>query len=222
MTTPRQTIISRLKAGKDIDQWADLCIYPSGSLFVVELVPPPGPLDLSGLSEEHAAQLREEGELAEYCETPEEAAELYLALEAKYAGKLVAQKDVMRDPPEGTPRKLRPVPTRKVSPQQVPSVDEERFQEVLSSSSTPIAVLFWSPWNAGDRLLLPVIARVASSHSGVRFLTMDAEESSTVVGALKLTATPTLVLFRDGVLHGQVDPPLTEASVREALATLPR
>ena len=219
MTTPRQTIIGRLKAGKDIDEWADLCIYPSGSLFVVEFVPPPGPLDLSGLGQEQAQALRDEGELAEYCETPEEAADLYLALEAAHRARLVAQKDVMR---EDSPRKPRPVPAKKPVVLQLPSVDEAGFEDEVGGSAAPLAVLFWSPWSAGDRLLLPVVAKLGAAHPGVRFLAMDAEESPTVVGALNLKGTPAVVLFRDGVIHARVDPPVTEDGLRQALASLPR
>ncbi|MBY0230683.1 MAG: thioredoxin family protein [Gemmataceae bacterium] len=222
MTTSRQSIIKRLKDGKDVEEWADLCIYPSGSLFVVELVPPAGPLDTAGLSEEHAAALREEGELAEYCETPEEAADLYLALEAKYRDKLAAVKDVMRDPPEGAPRKPRVLPAKKASPVQLPSLDEAAFEDEIGGSTAPVAVLFWSPWSAADRLLLPVVGKVASGFPSVRFMTMDAEDSPTVVERLRIASTPCLLLFRDGSIHSRLQAPLTEDGLRQALSSLPK
>jgi hypothetical protein len=125
MSSPRQTIITRLRAGKEVDEWADLCIYPSGSLFVVEFIPPDGPLDLSGLSDEQAAQLRDEGELSEYCETPEEAADLYLLLEGRYRGKLISQKEVFTEPDDSPERKQK---AAKKGPA-LPSVDEELFDE---------------------------------------------------------------------------------------------
>src|SRR5262245_44102100 len=106
MSSSRPAIISRLRANQEVDDWADLCIYPSGSLFVVGFLPPTGPFDATGLTDEQAELLREEGELNEYFETPEEAADLYLLLEARCQGRLLPKKAAFAD--DDAPRKPRP------------------------------------------------------------------------------------------------------------------
>jgi thioredoxin 1 len=215
MSSPRQTIITRLRAGKEVDEWADLCIYPSGSLFVVEFIPPDGPLDLSGLTDDQSAQLRDEGELSEYCETPEEAADLYLLLEARFRGKLISQKDVFTEPDDSPERKQK---SAKKGPN-LPAVDEELFEEAVSEGV--VVVLCWSPWSAPDRMVLPVLAKLAAEAEGVKFVTVDIAECPSLVSSLKLTATPTVVVFRAGAPVANVYP-VNEAQLREVLSRLPR
>ncbi len=214
MSSARQSIISRLRAGKEVDEWADLCIYPSGSLFVVEFVPPDS-AEVPGLTKDQATQLREDGELSEYCETPEEAADLYLMLEGQYKGRLIAQKEVFREPDESAPRKAKPA---KKGPD-FPAIDEETLEEDLREGV--VVVLCWSPWSASDRMTLPMLARVAGDHEAVRFMTLDIAELPAAVSAWKITATPTAVVVRAGTLHASVSP-LTEEALRKALAGLPR
>jgi thiol-disulfide isomerase/thioredoxin len=214
MSSARQSIINRLRAGKEVDDWADLCIYPSGSLFVVELVPPDSE-PIPGLTEEQATQLREDGELSEYCETPEEAADLYLMLEERFTGKLIAQKEVFRDSDESAPR--RPRQARK-SPE-LPALDEENIEDELREGI--VVVLCWSPWSASDRLTLPMLARVAAAHEDVRFVTMDVAELPAVASAWKVASTPTAVVVRAGSLYSVVSP-LSEDALRGVLDGLPR
>jgi hypothetical protein len=98
-------------------------------MFVVEFFPPSGSLDNSGLTEQQTEQLRDEGELSEYFETPEEAAELYLLLESHYRDRLLPKKVAFgqeSDTPENRPprksvssyRHSMPTPLRMPSPRQ--------------------------------------------------------------------------------------------------------
>jgi hypothetical protein len=89
-------VLACLRAGEGIDRWDDLCVYPSGDLFVVECYVGDLPVDVGGLTPAQAEQLLEEEELAEAFDTPEEAAALYLKLWEKY-GKLLG-------PPAEAPR----------------------------------------------------------------------------------------------------------------------
>lgn len=215
MSSARQAIVSRLRANQEVDDWADLCIYPSGSLFVVEFLPPTGPLDTTGLTDEQLAQLGEDGELNEYFETPEEAADLYLLLESRCAGRLLPKKAAFSD--DGAGKK----PRSAKKSGGMPALGEDTFEAELSAEG-PVAVLFWSAWSAPDRLVLPAVMKVAGASPGVRFFTLDVEESQTVAQGLQVTATPVCLLFRGGVLHARVGPPLTEEALARAVSSLTR
>jgi thiol-disulfide isomerase/thioredoxin len=218
MSSARQSIISRLRAGKDVDEWADLCIYPSGSLFVVEFIPPDGASEVEGLTPEQATQLREDGELSEYCETPEEASDLYLMLEERYRGRLIAQKEVFREPDESAPKRAKPAAPAKKG-LGFREIDEDSFEEEVGEGV--VVVLCWSPWSAPDRMALPTLAKVAADNDGVKFVTLDIAEAPTVVSKLKITATPTAVVIRAGTVHSTVWP-VKEDALRGALASIPR
>jgi thioredoxin 1 len=216
MSSSRATIISRLRANQEVDDWADLCIYPSGSLFVVEFFPPAGPFDSAGLNDELAEQLRDEGELSEYFETPEEAADLYLLLESRCEGKLLPKKAAFSDDPEA-PRKPRPAKKGAA----LPTLDAETFEQEIGGATDPVVVLFWSPWSGPDRLALPPVMNVSASTPGVRFFTLDVEESPEVMKGLQVSKSPACLVFRAGTLHTRIEGAITEEALRRALATLP-
>jgi hypothetical protein len=83
----RQIIVSRLKAGRIVGEEADLATYADSGYFVVSLFPE-GSMDIRGLTPEQALELADDGELSEYLDTPEEAADLYLKLKKEYGGAL--------------------------------------------------------------------------------------------------------------------------------------
>jgi hypothetical protein len=85
--TSRQFIVARLKAGRTIGEGTDLATYPDSGYFVVGLLPE-GPMDIRGLTPQQAQELADDGELSEYLDTPEEAADLYLKLKKAYGGAL--------------------------------------------------------------------------------------------------------------------------------------
>jgi thiol-disulfide isomerase/thioredoxin len=209
MSSSRAAIISRLRANQEVDDWADLCIYPSGSLFVVEFLPPTGPFDAAGLTDEQAELLREEGELNEYFETPEEAADLYLLLESRCQGRLLPKKAAFAE--DDAPRKPRTAKRGAA----LPTLDAETFEQEVGGSADPIVVLFWSPWNGPDRLALPVVT--AGVPAGVKCFTLDVDESPEVVSGLHIQQTPAVLVFRAGKLHARIEGTITEDALRQAL-----
>jgi thioredoxin 1 len=216
MSSARSEIIRRLRANQEVDDWADLCIYPSGSLFVLEFTPPAGTISLEGLRPEWLEQLQDEGELSEYFDTPEEAADLYLFLEQRCEGRLLPRSAVFREE-SGTPRKARP--PKKIT--SVPAITVDTFEQEIRSSTVPVVVLFWSPWSGPDRLALPLLTNVANTiQKEGRFFTCDVDECPEIAQGLKVTTTPSVLIFRDTALRIRLEPPLTEDAIRRSLTQL--
>ena len=103
----RQVIVSDLKAGRTVGEGADLTTYPDGGYFVVGLLPE-GPMDIRGLTPEQAQELADDGELSEYLEAPEEAADLYLKLKKEYGEALARREDTRPRPATGLPENTSP------------------------------------------------------------------------------------------------------------------
>ena len=72
----KAAIVTLLDAGHGVDMSADLSCYPDGDkFFIVSYIGDEPP---EGLKKNQ--EIEREGEVSEYCETAEEAAELYLGL----------------------------------------------------------------------------------------------------------------------------------------------
>lgn len=73
-------IATLLKVGMGIDLEADLSIFRTEDFYVVNYI---GSEPLPNMDIPQRQEFRKEGEMSEYCETPEEAAEVFLKLKEK-------------------------------------------------------------------------------------------------------------------------------------------
>jgi thioredoxin len=63
-----------------------------------------------------------------------------------------------------------------------------------------VLVDFRASWYGPSRRFAPVFAAAAARHPDLTFATVDTEAEPEVAAALRVRATPTLLVFRDGVL----------------------
>jgi thioredoxin 1 len=77
-------------------------------------------------------------------------------------------------------------------------VTETTFDE---SVKTGIAVLdWWAPWCGPCRAFAPVFERVSEQTPDVVFGKINTDEEQALAAAFQITAIPTLMIFRDGIL----------------------
>ena len=69
------------------------------------------------------------------------------------------------------------------------------------SVKTGIAVLdWWAPWCGPCRAFAPVFERVSEQTPDVVFGKINTDEEQGLAAAFEITAIPTLMIFRDGIL----------------------
>ena len=59
---------------------------------------------------------------------------------------------------------------------------------------------FWAEWCGPCKAFAPVFERASETHGDVTFGKIDTEAQQEIAGAANISAIPTLMLFRDGVL----------------------
>src|SRR5262245_3461212 len=75
---------------------------------------------------------------------------------------------------------------------------EKTFDE---SVKTGIAVLdWWAPWCGPCRVFAPTFEKVSEQTPDVMFGKINTDEEQGLAAAFQITAIPTLMIFRDGIL----------------------
>jgi thioredoxin 1 len=215
----RQLIVSRLKAGRTVGEGADLATYPDGGYFVVGLLPE-GPMDIRCLTPEQAQELADDGELSAYLDTPEEAADLYLKLKKEYGGALARREDNPPRPATGLPDDAGGSPVPERAPSRLREFDGSSFGQAVLASPLPVLVFFCQPLSASDRLMLPLLERLAGDHKGMRFGRVDVGQNDALALKYGVDTVPACLFFKYGRLVQTLKGLQPEKTLRTALDAL--
>ena len=82
---------------------------------------------------------------------------------------------------------------------------DANFEEEILKAETPALVDFWAEWCAPCRMIAPVVEEVAKEYEGklkVGKLNVDSQQQTAIKYAVR--SIPTLLLFRNGEVAGQV------------------
>jgi thioredoxin 1 len=82
---------------------------------------------------------------------------------------------------------------------EVVDLNEDNFSDVVSRHGI-VLVECWSPKCGGCRLLGPIFSRVAKRHVQLTFARIDTLSEEALTSSLEVFHTPTLILYRDGIL----------------------
>ena len=80
----------------------------------------------------------------------------------------------------------------------LPEVTQNTFQSDVLQSDKPVLVDFWAPWCGPCRMLAPIVEKLASRTSNVKFVKLNTDENPNLAGQYHVSGIPCLILFKDG------------------------
>jgi thioredoxin 1 len=84
-------------------------------------------------------------------------------------------------------------------------VTDQNFESEVIKADTPTLVDFWAPWCGPCRMVAPIVEELAGEYEGrVKFVKLNTDENPAVSGRYGIRSIPTLLVFKDGEVKGQI------------------
>lgn len=104
---------------------------------------------------------------------------------------------------------------------QVLELDDAGFDNVVSRSSIPVMVDFFSPTCGPCRTLAPVIENLAQLYAGrVHIAKLDTSRYQIAASRFQVRGVPTLIFFKDGKVADQSVGALPQSQIEQKLNSL--
>jgi len=85
------------------------------------------------------------------------------------------------------------------------AVGDTNFENEVIKSSVPVLVDFWAEWCGPCRMLAPTIEAIANDYTGkVRVAKVNVDENMETSMRYGVQSIPTLLLFKNGQVAGQL------------------
>jgi thioredoxin 2 len=98
-------------------------------------------------------------------------------------------------------------------------VNELLFDALVSRSALPVLVDFWAPWCGPCRMVAPEIDKVAREGAGKWIVAkVNTEAVPNLARRYRISAIPTMVVFRDGLELGRQAGAMPAPAIRKFLA----
>ncbi len=100
------------------------------------------------------------------------------------------------------------------------AVTDSSFDSEVLKNEIPVLVDFWAPWCGPCRAIAPVLEELAKEYEQqVRVVKMNVDENPSTPSKYGIRAIPTLILFKNGDVAGQVTGAVSKSNLKEMIDT---
>jgi len=98
------------------------------------------------------------------------------------------------------------------------TVTDASFEGDVLKSAQPVLIDFWAVWCAPCRAIAPVVEQLAGEYAGkIKVAKMDIDSNPQVPTKYDVRSIPTLLLFKDGKVAGQIVGAVAKPKIEDML-----
>ncbi|MFV0525356.1 MAG: thioredoxin [Acidimicrobiales bacterium] len=87
----------------------------------------------------------------------------------------------------------------------VNTLTDATFDEVINSSAEPVIVDFWAEWCGPCRMIAPILEEIADEQAGaVKVAKLNVDENQVTAQRFNVMSIPTMLVFRNGEVDRRV------------------